>query len=354
MKQPRQEKDQEIENCIKNFLTNKIRFTQPEKESQQNCKKTPDFLLPDHKILIECKHHNSQSTEEKHSKLVQQIIKKIEEKTQDIRKQYSIRNFEIEYNENIIYLNEKLISNQQFNDPSNQQFNDPNNYQNYEFKKEILKPDRIFFKFKSITEDITKFDEIINEIVKQIEQKTKLIAEKSKREKINIIIPIENKNIHLNICLNIIFVNQKTTSIPITTRGKGSMVSIQNPNLINEINNKYNKYNQSHPDYKQILDFSCDDLAFYAYGLRNNKIEDTDFAQFQQEVFQKKDKLLAIILFLNNHQDDNKSFKIGCIFSQDKIITSKKIEISNDTQQQPAILKLFADNFDVAFSKNEN
>lgn len=351
MTQPRQEKDQEIENCIKNFLTNKIRFTQPEKEPQQNDKKTPDFSLSDHKILIECKHHNSQSTEEKHSKLVQQIIKKIEEKTQDIRKQYSIGNFEIEYNENIIYLNEKLIS--------NQQFNDPNNYQNiisqnYEFKKETLKPDRIFGKIKSITEDITKFDEIINEIVKQIEQKTKLIAEKYKREKINIIIPIENENIHLNICLNITFVNQKTTSIPITTRGKAFWVSIRNSNLTKELNKKYNKYNQSHPDYKQILAFSCDDLAFYAYGLRNNKIEDTDFAQFQQTLFKGKDKLLAIILFLNNHQDDNKSFKIGCIFSQDKIITSKKIEISNYTQQQPAILKLFADNFDVAFSKNEN
>ena len=37
-----------------------------------------------------------------------------------------------------------------------------------------------------------------------------------------------------------------------------------------------------------------------------------------------------------------------------KIITSKKNEISNDTQQQPAILKLFADNFDVDFPKNKN
>ena len=235
MKQPRQKKDQEIENCIKNFLIkNKICFTQPEKESQQNGEKTPDFLLPKHNILIECKHHtfrhtelvadpNSETKEEekkrkkaelfaeiKKQKLVDNIIKKIEENTRELRKEYSISNFDIECNENIIYLNEKLIS--------NQQFNDPNNYQNiisqnYEFKKEILKPDEIFGKIDRITEDKTKFDEIINEIVKQIEQKKKLIAEKYKREKINIIIPIENENIHLNICLNITFVNQKTTSI---------------------------------------------------------------------------------------------------------------------------------------------
>jgi len=350
MTQPRQEKDQEIENCIKNFLTkNKICFTQPEKEPQKDGKKTPDFLLPEHKILIECKHHNTQSTEQKHLNLVDNIIKKIEEKTQDIRKQYLITNFEIEYNENIIYLNEKLIS--------NQQFNDPNNYQNiisqnYEFKKEILKPDEIFGKIDRITKDKTKFDEIINEIIKQIEQKTKLIAEKYKREKINIIIPIENENIHLNICLNIIFVDQKTTSISITTRCKAFWESIRNSNLIKELNDKYDKYNKYHGDYKQILAFSCDDYSYHAYGL--NEIEDTDFAQFQQEFFKGKNKLLAIILFLNNRQDNNKSFKIGCIFSQDKIITSKKNEISNDTQQQPAILKLFADNFDVAFSKNEN
>jgi hypothetical protein len=247
-----------------------------------------------------------------------------------------------------VKLNEKLISNQQFNDPNNDQ-----NiiFQNYEFKKETLKPDEIFGKINSITKNEAKFDEIINEIVKQIEQKTKLIAEKYKREKINIIIPIENENIHLDICLNITFVEQKETSASITTRGKGFLVSIQNTNLIKELNKKYNKYNQSHPDYKQILAFSCDDFSYYAYGL--NEIEDTDFAQFQQKFFKGKDKLLAIILFLNNHQND-KSFKIGCIFSQDKIITSKKNEISNDTKQQPDILKLFADNFDVAFSKNEN
>ena len=227
MTQPRQEKDQEIENCIKNFLTNKIRFTQPEKEPQKDGKKTPDFLLPEHKILIECKHHNTQSTEQKHLDLVDNIRKKIEEKTQDIRKQYLITNFDIECNENIIYLNEKLIS--------NQQFNDPNNYQNiisqnYEFKKEILKPDEIFGKIDRITEDKTKFDEIINEIVKQIEQKTKLIAEEYKSEEINIIIPIKNENIHLNIFFSIQKVNQKTTSISITTRCKAFMVSIQNSN----------------------------------------------------------------------------------------------------------------------------
>ena len=352
MTQPRKEQDKEIENSIENFLTKEnIYFIKPEKQSKKDGEKTPDFSLPDHKILIECKHHNSQSTEEKHSKLVKQIIEKIEKNTQDIRKQYSIRNFEIKYNENIVYLNEKLISNQQFNDPNNDQ-----NiiFQNYEFKKETLKPNAIFGKIKRITKNEAEFDEIINEIVKQIEQKTKLIAEKYKREKINIIIPIENENIHLNICLNITFVNQKTTSISIKTRCKGFWVSIQNTNLIKELNEKYNKYNKFRPDYKRILAFSCDDYSYHAYGLRNNKIEDTEFAQFQQEFFKGKDKLLAIILFLNNHQDDNKSFKIGCIFSQDKIITSKKNEISNDTQQQPDILKLFADNFDVAFSKNEN
>jgi|GEM_PF-7069640 len=356
MTQPRQEKDKEIENSIENFLKGKIHFTKPEKQSKKDGEKTPDFLLPDHKILIECKHHNSQSTEEKHSILVKQIIEKIEKKTQDIRKQYFITNFEIKYNENIVYLNEKLISNQQFNDPNNDQ---NSIFQNHEFKKETLKPDEIFGKIKSITKNEAEFDEIINEIVKQIEQKTKLIAEKYKIEKINIIIPIENENIHLDICLNITFVDQKTTSISITTTGKLCWVSIQNTNLIKELNEKYNKYNQCRPDYKQILAFSCDDYSYHAYGL--NEIEDTDFAQFQQEFFKGKDKLLAIILFLNNHPDDksfkiqdDKSFKIGCIFSQDKIITSKKNEISNDTQQQPDILKLFADNFDVAFSKNEN
>jgi hypothetical protein len=345
MTQPRQEKDKEIESSIENFLEEeKIYFIKPEKQSKEDGQKTPDFLLPNHEILIECKHHNSQSTEAKHSTLVKQIIEKIEKKTQDIRKQYCISNFEIKYNEKLI---------------SNQQFNDPNNYQNiisqnYEFKKEILKPDEIFGKIDRITKDKTKFDEIINEIIKQIEQKTKLIAEKYKREKINIIIPIENENIHLNICLNIIFVDQKTTSISITTRCKAFWESIRNSNLIKELNEKYNKYNRSHPDYKQILAFSCDDYSYHAYDLGNNKIEDTDFAQFQQDFFKGKNELLAIILFLNNRQDNNKSFKIGCIFSQDKIITSKKNEISNDIQQQPAILKLFADNFDVAFSKNEN
>jgi hypothetical protein len=334
MTQPRKEKDKEIENSIEIFLTKeKIYFIKPEEQSKEDGEKTPDFLLPDHKILIECKHHNSQSTEEKHSKLVKKIIEKIEKKTQDIRKQYSIRNFEIKY-KNIVYLNEKLISNQQFNDPNN----------------------AIFGTINGITKNEAKFDEIINEIVKQIEQKTKLIAEKYKEEKINIIIPIENENIRLDIdiCLNITFVNQKTTSISITTRCKGFWVSIQNTNLIEELNKKYNKYNLSHPNDKQILAFSCDDYSYHAYDLGNNKIEDTDFAQFQKDFFEGKNELLAIILFLNNHQDDNKSFKIGCIFSKDKIITSKKNEISNDTKQQPAILKLFADNFDVAFSKNEN
>jgi hypothetical protein len=322
MTQPRKEKDKEIENSIEIFLTKeKICFIKPEDLKKNNGEKTPDFLLPDHEILIECKHHNSQSTEEKHSKLVKQIIEKIEKNTQDIRKQYSIRNFEIKY---------------------------------FEIKKETLKPNAIFSTINSITKNEAKFDEIINEIVKQIEQKTKLIAEKYKGEKINIIIPIGNENIHLDICLNITFVNQKTTSISITTRCKGFWISIQNTNLIEELNKKYNKYNLSHPNYKQILAFSCDDYSYHAYDLGNNKIEDTDFAQFQKEFFEGKNELLAIILFLNNHQDDNKSFKIGCIFSKDKIITSKKNEISNDTQQQPAILKLFADNFDVAFSKNEN
>ena len=317
MTQPRQEKDQEIENAIKNFLTNKIRFTQPEKEPQKDGKKTPDFLLPEHKILIECKHHNTQSTEQKHLNLVDNIRKKIEEKTKDIRKQCAIRRFEIKYNEN-------------------------------------------FDKIKSITEDKTKFDEIINEIIKQIEQKTKLIAEKYKREKINIIIPIENENIHLNIFFSIQKVNQKTTSISITTRCKAFWESIQNPNLIKELNDKYKKYNQDYGDYKQILAFSCDDYSSYAYGLRNNKIEDTDdFTKFQQTLFQEKDKLLAIILFFNNHEENNETFKIGCILSQDKIITSKKPQVANEntkinnTKQQD-ILQLFADNFDVAFSKNEN
>ena len=320
MTQPRQEKDQEIENAIKNFLTNKIRFTQPEKEPQKDGKKTPDFLLPEHKILIECKHHNTQSTEQKHLNLVDNIRKKIEEKTQDIRKQCAIRRFEIKYNEN-------------------------------------------FDKIKSITEDTTKFDEIINEIIKQIEQKTKLIAEKYKREKINIIIPIENENIHLNIFFSIQKVNQKTTSISITTRCKGFWASIKDSNLSKELDDKYKKYKNYHTDYKQILAFSCDDYSYHAYGLRNNEIEnkteDTDFTQFQQTLFQEKDKLLAIIVFFNNHEENNETFKIGCILSPDKIITSKKPQVANEntkinnTKQQD-ILQLFADNFNVAFSKNEN
>ena len=342
MTQQRQETDQEIENAIKNFLTkNKICFTQPEKEPKEDGKKTPDFLLPDHKILIECKHHtfrhtklvadpnsetkeeekrkkaelvadpNSETKEEekkrkeaelfaeiKKQKLVDNIIKKIEENTRELRKEYSISNFDIECNENIIYLNEKLIS--------NQQFNDPNNYQNiisqnYEFKKEILKPDEIFGKIDRITKDKTKFDEIINEIIKQIEQKTKLIAEKYKREKINIIIPIENENIHLNIFFSIQKVNQKTTSISITTRCKGFWASIKDSNLSKELDDKYKKYKNPHTDYKQILAFSCDDYSYHAYGLRNNEIEneieDGDFTKFQKNLFQEKDKLLAIIFF---------------------------------------------------------
>jgi hypothetical protein len=81
MTQSRQKKDKEIESSIENFLKKeKIYFIKPEKQSKKDGEKTPDFSLPNNKILIECKHHNSQSTEEKHSTLVKQIIEKIEKK----------------------------------------------------------------------------------------------------------------------------------------------------------------------------------------------------------------------------------------------------------------------------------